>query len=175
MAAITSLGVGSGLDLGTLVSGLIEAERAPTENRLNLKQQNFTAELSAFGLLRSSLAQFQTSLGGLKTSTAFNAKAISASDSSVFSTSVESIADVGSYSVEVTALARAQSLATSAATAFATVDDVIGSGTTMSQVLSLLREAGANPILVVVVINKTSRDSIEGVPLRALVRARTVV
>ncbi len=129
MAAITSLGVGSGLDLGTLVSGLIEAERAPAENRLNQKQQNLTAELSAFGLLRSSLAQFQTSLGGLKTSTAFNAKAISASDTSVFSTSVESFADVGNYSVEVLAMARAQSLATSEATAFATVDDVIGSGT----------------------------------------------
>jgi flagellar hook-associated protein 2 len=128
MAAITSLGVGSGLDLGTLVSGLIEAERAPTENRLNLKQQNITTELSAFGLLRSSLSQFQTSLGGLKSSTAFHAKAINASDSSVFSTSVESFADVGSYSIEVTAMARAQSLATSAATAFATVDDVIGSG-----------------------------------------------
>lgn len=54
------------------------------------------------------------------------------------------------------------------------VDDVIGTGSTMSQVLGLLREAGANPILAVVAINKTSRDSIEGVPLRALVRARTV-
>ena len=55
------------------------------------------------------------------------------------------------------------------------VDDVIGTGNTMTQVLGLLREAGANPILAVVVINKTSRDSIEGVPLRALVRARTVI
>ncbi|MDH3629997.1 MAG: flagellar filament capping protein FliD [Gammaproteobacteria bacterium] len=129
MAAITSLGVGSGLDLGTLVSGLIEAERAPVENRLNQKQLNFTTELSAFGLLRSSLSQFQTSLDGLKNSSAFNAKAITASDASVFSTSVESFADIGSYSVEVLAMAKAQSLATSAATAFATVDDVIGSGT----------------------------------------------
>lgn len=129
MAAITSLGVGSGLDLGTLVSGLIEAERAPTENRLNLKQQNINTELSAFGLLRSSLAQFQGSLSGLQSSTAFNAKAITASDSSVFSTSVASIADLGSYSVEVTALARTQSLATNENSAFATVNDVIGSGT----------------------------------------------
>jgi orotate phosphoribosyltransferase len=55
------------------------------------------------------------------------------------------------------------------------VDDVIGSGATMSQVLGLLREAGASPVLVVVIINKTSRDNIEGVPLRALVRARTVL
>jgi orotate phosphoribosyltransferase len=54
------------------------------------------------------------------------------------------------------------------------VDDVVGTGATMTQVLGLLREAGANPILAVVAINKTSRDSIDGVPMRALVRARTV-
>ena len=40
MAAISSLGVGSGLDLGSLVSGLVEAERAPVANRLAQKQQN---------------------------------------------------------------------------------------------------------------------------------------
>jgi len=55
------------------------------------------------------------------------------------------------------------------------VDDVIGTGATMTQTIGLLKEAGANPILAVVVINKTSRDSIDGVPLRALIRARTVL
>ncbi len=129
MAAISSLGVGSGLDLSSLVSGLIEAERAPVANRLAVKAQDLSAELSAFGLLRSSLAQFQSSLSGLQSATAFNAKDISLSNDSVFSTSVEDFADVGSYSVEVSALAKAQSLASNAATAFTTVDDVIGEGT----------------------------------------------
>ena len=129
MGAISSLGVGSGLDLGSLVSGLIEAERAPVANRLAVKEQNLSAELSAFGLLRSSLAQFQSSLSGLSSATAFNAKDISLSNDSVFSASVENFADVGNYSVEVTALARAQSLASNAATAFTTVDDVVGEGT----------------------------------------------
>ena len=128
MAAISSLGVGSGLDLGSLVSGLLEAERAPATNRLALKQQNLNTELSAFGLLRSSLSQFQTSLGELKSSTAFNAKDISLSDESVFSATVENNADIASYSIEVTALAKAHSLASNAATAFASVDDTIGSG-----------------------------------------------
>ena len=129
MAAISSLGVGSGLDLGALVSGLLEAERAPIANRLAAKEQNFSTELSAFGLLRSSLSQFQGSLSGLQSASAFNAKEISLSDPSIFSATAENSADPGSYSIEVTALAKAQSLATSAATAFATVDDTIGSGT----------------------------------------------
>jgi flagellar hook-associated protein 2 len=129
MAAISSLGVGSGLDLGSLVSGLLEAERAPTANRLAVKEQNFSTELSAFGLLRSSLSQFQGSLSGLQSATAFDAKKVSLSDSSIFSATAENSADPGSYSIEVTALAKAQSLATSAATAFDSVDDTIDSGT----------------------------------------------
>ena len=129
MAAISSLGVGSGLDLSSLVSGLLEAERAPTANRLATKEQNFSTELSGFGLLRSSLSQFQSGLSALQSSDAFNAKEISLSDTNVFSASAENSADVGNYSIEVTALARAQSLATNAATAFTTVNDTIGSGT----------------------------------------------
>ncbi len=129
MAVISSLGVGSGLDLGSLVSGLLEAERAPAANRLALKEQNFNTELSAFGLLRSSLSQFQGSLSGLQSAGVYNTKEISVSDPSIFSVTAENSAEPGSYSVEVTALAKAQSLATSAATAFSTIDETIGSGT----------------------------------------------
>ncbi len=129
MAAISSLGVGSGLDLSSLVSGLLEAERAPTANRLAQKENDLTAELSAFGLLRSSLGAFQTTVADLRTSTAFAAKSVTLSNDSVFSASADNDAATGIYTVEVTALARAQSLATNAATAFATVDDVIGDGT----------------------------------------------
>lgn len=156
MAAISSLGVGSGLDLGSLVSGLIEAERAPVANRLAVKEQNLSAELSAFGLLRSSLAQFQSSLSGLQSATAFNAKDISLSNDSVFSTSVENFADVGNYSVEVTALAKAQSLASNAASAFTTVDDVVGEGTltiqfgstTTTPSYSFTPDAGQSPQVI---------------------------
>ena len=156
MAAISSLGVGSGLDLGSLVSGLLEAERAPVANRLAVKEQNLSAELSAFGLLRSSLAQFQSSLSGLQSATAFNAKDISLSNDSVFSASVEDFADVGNYSVEVTALAKAQSLASNAASAFTTVDDVIGEGTltiqfgstTTTPSYSFTPDAGQSPQVI---------------------------
>ena len=129
MASISSLGVGSGLDLSSLVSGLLDAERAPAANRLAVKEQNYSTELSAFGLLRSSLSQFQNSLSGLQSATAFDAKAITVSDNSVFTATAENSADIGNYSIEVTALAKTQSLATSAATAFASVDDTVGTGT----------------------------------------------
>ncbi len=129
MAAISSLGVGSGLDLGALVSGLVEAERAPTASRLARREQDLNAELSAFGLLRSSLNAFQVTVENLSASTAFTAKSVSLSNDTVLAATADNDAATGSYTIEVTALARAQSLATNAATAFSTVDDVIGDGT----------------------------------------------
>jgi flagellar hook-associated protein 2 len=129
MATISSLGIGSGLDLSSIVTGLVNAERAPTENRLSLKEQTLTARLSAFGALKSSLSLFQGSMSNLLSSSTYNVKSASLSDSSVFSTSVTSNADNGDYTVEVSALAKSHSIASNAATAFADVNDSIGTGT----------------------------------------------
>lgn len=129
MATISSLGIGSGLDLTAIVTGLVDAERIPVERRLESRQESATTRLSAFGALRSSLSLFQGSLSKLKFSSTFDAKQVNLSDDSVFSTSVTSNADLGSYSVEVTELAQAHSLASSAATAFDDINDSIGSGT----------------------------------------------
>jgi orotate phosphoribosyltransferase len=50
------------------------------------------------------------------------------------------------------------------------VDDVVGTGTTMRTVIGSLRDHGANPVLAVVMVNKTAEDNIADVPLRALYR-----
>lgn len=129
MASISSLGVGSGLDLGSIVSGLVDAERTPATSRLDFEEQSITTRLSAFGALKSTLSLFQGTLSQVQSASTYNTKTASLSDSSVFSASVTSVADTGSYSVEVEALAQQHSLASNAATAFSAVDDVIGEGT----------------------------------------------
>ncbi len=55
------------------------------------------------------------------------------------------------------------------------VDDVLSSGTTMRSTIADLEENGAVPVLAVVIANKTPNDEIDGVPLRALIRARTLI
>lgn len=129
MATISSLGIGSGLDLSSIVSGLVDAERVPTESRLAFKEESATTELSAFGALKSSISLFQGTLSDVQSPATYNVKNATLSDDSVFSASVTSIADVGSYSVEVTDLAKNHSLATSAANAFNDINDSIGTGT----------------------------------------------
>lgn len=126
MATITAAGIGSGLDINGLLEQIVAAERAPTENRLNVKEANLQAELTAFGTLKGAVSSFQSSLGKLKDPTFFNSNDVSVSNTDVLTASISSVAQEGNYSVEVQTLAQSHALAS---IAFDSLDDVIGSGT----------------------------------------------
>jgi flagellar hook-associated protein 2 len=122
--AISSLGVGSGLDLNSLVDNLLNAERVPVESRLDKKEIKLQAELSAFGALSSSLAALQTSLDPLKDLT--EGRTARSSDGSVLGVSVDETANVAAYSIAVNQLATNDALA---ATGLADQTAFIGEGT----------------------------------------------
>ena len=54
------------------------------------------------------------------------------------------------------------------------IDDVYSTGTTMRMTASDLTAAGAEVKLCMVLVNKSWDDDVDGIPLRALVRAATV-
>jgi len=54
------------------------------------------------------------------------------------------------------------------------VDDVFGTGDTIRGAIKTLRADGADPVLVIVLLNKTGLDEIEDVRLRSLVRAHAL-
>jgi orotate phosphoribosyltransferase len=54
------------------------------------------------------------------------------------------------------------------------VDDVVSTGETIKGAISEIHEMGGTAILVVVLVNKTVQDELAGVPLRALIRARSI-
>jgi orotate phosphoribosyltransferase len=54
------------------------------------------------------------------------------------------------------------------------VDDVVSTGSTTKEVIEFVRKNNGIPILAIVLINKKAEDEMEGVPLRALIRARPV-
>jgi orotate phosphoribosyltransferase len=51
------------------------------------------------------------------------------------------------------------------------VDDVLSSGVTMGKTIESIRAVGGDVGLAVVLVNKTTRNEIEGVPLRGIIRA----
>ena len=54
------------------------------------------------------------------------------------------------------------------------VDDVYSSGTTMKKTAADLNASGADVKMCMVLVNKSWDDDVDGVPLRALIRAATV-
>ena len=54
------------------------------------------------------------------------------------------------------------------------VDDVISTGVTMKKTIKLMKESGAETVLCLVLVNKTTLNEIDGVPLRGLIRAVAV-
>lgn len=54
------------------------------------------------------------------------------------------------------------------------VDDVVSSGATIKDVVEQLRDVGANPVAVAVILDKMNSDSIANVPMSSLVRITRV-
>ncbi len=54
------------------------------------------------------------------------------------------------------------------------VDDVVSTGATAEEAIKDTRDAGGDPVLTVVIVNKSSLNEIGGVPLRGVIRARSM-
>ena len=54
------------------------------------------------------------------------------------------------------------------------IDDVLSSGKTLSKTIQSIRAAGGDVALAIVLVNKTTRNEIDDVPLRGLIRAVAV-
>ncbi|MDZ4030923.1 flagellar filament capping protein FliD [Kluyvera ascorbata] len=128
MASITSLGVGSGLNLSDILDSLTAAEKT-TLTPISKQQTSYTAKLSAYGTLKSALTAFQTANTALAKADLFTATT-TASSTTAFSATTTGSAIAGKYTISVTQLAQAQTLTTNATqkdtkTAIATSDSTL--------------------------------------------------
>ncbi|QNM98505.1 flagellar filament capping protein FliD [Chitinimonas koreensis] len=122
--AITSSGLGSGLDINGIISQLMLNEQQPL-TKLATQEASYQSTLSSLGSVRGALSAFQGAVSGLTDVSKFNSVGASASDASVASASASSIAVPGSYSLKVNALAQNQKLKSGL---FNSVNDTFGTG-----------------------------------------------
>jgi flagellar hook-associated protein 2 len=127
MASITSSGITSGLDVNSLVTQLVAAERAPQDARLTRVDAKLTTEFTALAQLKGAMSTFQTALAGLKTASTLIARKATLSDDKFAAASASSSASAGTYDVEVVQLAKAAQITSAPALGGSTT--VIGTGT----------------------------------------------
>lgn len=123
--AISSAGLGSGLDVNSIVAGLMNVEKKPLNN-VAAQKASFQTKISAYSSLKSALSTFQTSVTTLSSVAKFNAQAVTSGNTSMFTATSNGSATVGDYAVNVTQLAKSQKLASAG---FANVTDAVGTGT----------------------------------------------
>ena len=126
MSTITSTGIGSGLDIDSLVSKLVAAERSAGQTRIDNKKTQLTEQFSAMATLMGAMSGLQASMNSLVSAGSFNSRNVSVSDEAAFTAKATSSAAAGSYDVQVQQLAKAAQLGSEA---FGSASATVGTGT----------------------------------------------
>lgn len=156
MASVSSLGIGSGIDLQSMLSSIMDAERAPMTT-LDKKIASYNTQISLFGTIKSKLSALQTAAETLEFPTRLGATSATPANTTVLTASATSSATKGTYGVDVTQLASVQKSFTSAYTSgqtfsagtlsftFGTAAPLtvaVANGDTLAQVASKINAAG---------------------------------
>ncbi|HHJ35455.1 MAG TPA: flagellar cap protein [Gammaproteobacteria bacterium] len=112
MPAISSAGIGSGLDVQGIVSQLMAIERQPLQ-RLQFKQGQLETQISAYGQLKSTLSTFKSAMDELGTLDALKVFTSSSSNPNVIDITASSNANLATFDVEVVRLAENHKMASS--------------------------------------------------------------
>ena len=102
---LTSMGVGSGLDVATLVDKLVAAKKAPQQNQITNQSDLANTQLSGLGQIGAALSALQSAMAPLTDGSAFNARTVTSGDTDVLSASATGNPVSGSYKVVVSQLA----------------------------------------------------------------------
>lgn len=158
---ISSPGVGSGLDVSSLVTQLVAIEQQPLI-RLVQQEANFQGQISAFGALKSALSTFDVSLSKVNSESDFSVLAASSSNEDVFTASAVSTASKGTFNLTVERIAESHRMGASAV--FVDIDtatiggagdsltfdqngesfDIEFGGKTLGEIRDLINSAGDN-------------------------------
>lgn len=123
--AISATGLGSGLDIKSLVDQLVSAERQPVATRLAAQEARATAQLTAIGRLKGALSAFQSAAAGLTDIGQFQQRLATVSDAERIAASAGADAEPATYDVEINSLATAHRLASGP---FASAGSIVGEG-----------------------------------------------
>jgi len=127
---LTAAGIGSGLDVNTIVSQLMAVEQQPV-TLLQQQQSSYQTQVSALGTLQSAVATLQSAMQTLADPTTFQALSATSGNSAVFTATAGSAAAPGNYAISVGQLAQAQ---TEVAAGLASENNPSSTGTLTIQV-----------------------------------------
>ncbi|TDO99817.1 flagellar filament capping protein FliD [Marinomonas balearica] len=126
---VSSLGVGSGLDLQELMESMVSAQRDTKVEAYEDKISDYESEVSAYGAIKSALESFQSSVESLNDEDLFTGRTATTTQpdsGDIVSVSADEEASNGAYNISVSQLAQG-SRSVSSDGLFSSSDDVVTS------------------------------------------------
>ena len=167
MASITSSGLGSGLDVTSIISQLMTIEKQPLI-ALNTQQSSINAKISSFGKIQNAIGTLRDKSAAINSTELWGRTTTTLSDASVATvTSVSGQSGVaGSHTLQIDALAAAQTVSSTAFSSNAallsegTVTIDIGSWTGSSPSTAFTAKSGTSSVSISIGSGETSLGSI---------------
>ncbi|MCO6354225.1 flagellar filament capping protein FliD [Pseudoalteromonas shioyasakiensis] len=156
MATITSAGVGSGLDLESIITATVDAENLPKLAILEKKESSLEISLTALGQIKSDLSSFEDFVDKLNDIDNFNqrtANVIQPEGGDTISVSPDSTATAGNYEIVVEQLAQGSRAVQDDAAAFSSTTDIV---TTAGGTLTF--QSGTKTFDITLAANATLED-----------------
>lgn len=122
---ISSVGLGSGLDVNSIITGLMGVEKKPL-TAVAQQKSAYQSKISAYGTMKSSLSLFQSSISALSNIAKFNEQTATSANTSIFTASTDGTATSGDHAITVSQLAKSEKLVSST---FEKVTDTVNTGT----------------------------------------------
>ena len=165
VGSISSTGIGSGLDVASMIDRLMALENRP----LNLLQTQATAlntKLSTVGKLQSNFAALRDKANALTSSTLWSSTIATSADTSAVKVSTSANATAGSYAVNVSKLAQGQTVTSQApaggplALSEGTLTIELGSWQAGSPAAGFDAKSGSTPVTITIGPDDTSLAAI---------------
>lgn len=169
MPAITSLGIGSGLDINSMVSQLVALESRPL-TAMRSAASSLQTQVSSYGQLSSLFGALQSAANKLTGASLWTKSTATSSDDTAVAVVGGSTAAAGSYAVSVQKLAASQTVVST--TSYADASALVGSGTLTLELgqwdlppMNFLPQVGRTPVTLPITASdtlQTLRDKING-------------
>jgi flagellar hook-associated protein 2 len=109
--SLSPLGMSGGMDINSMVSKIVDAERVPKQQRIDNERTTIDASISAYGRLRESLDTMKNLMTNFRQEKAFAVRSVETTDDAVVSATATTDAIAGKYAIDVLQLAQSHKVA----------------------------------------------------------------
>ncbi|MFA0086108.1 flagellar filament capping protein FliD [Vibrio sp. 10N.261.51.F12] len=105
------IGMSSGMDINSMVSKIVNAERVPKQQRIDYERTKIDSSISAYGRLRESLDTMKNLMANFRQEKAFAVRSVDTTEENIVTATASTDAIAGKYAVDVLQLAQSHKVA----------------------------------------------------------------